>query len=284
MSDTDMLETGRALSDMMAREMTGIRPTQISNTVNFYVEIPQPGETVYTPPLYQALPGTNAPTNPQLRTNRLETFYFLTHPNQAWPDQAWVANGYYIVPDNAGVGIGSLYRYSNTNIQGLTTYGLPVLAPARNLFTGFANALSQLRTDQTPSPAGGGTVSHIADGIVHMSLRVFATNGFPIRGTGGLCAYWLDPYAGTYRAIGQTTNRFSLFTPDNWVSQTFYSNAVPAYVELELGVLDPQSYQRYKGIDASVPSGQVQFLSNRVAQVHIFRQRIPIRNVDPTAY
>ena len=31
-------------------------------------------------------------------------------------------------------------------------------------------------------------------------------------------------------------------------------------------------------------AAQRQFLSNRVAQVHVFRQRIPIRNVDPSLY
>jgi hypothetical protein len=59
---------------------------------------------------------------------------------------------------------------------------------------------------------------------------------------------------------------------------------VPAYLEVELGVLDSQTYQRFKGLDASAPASQVQFLSNRVAQVHVFRQRIPIHNVDTTAY
>jgi hypothetical protein len=60
------------------------------------------------------------------------------------------------------------------------------------------------------------------------------------------------------------------------------SNAVPAYLELELGILEPQVLQKYRSIPLGPPARQ--YLSNHVAQVHIFRQRIPVRNVDLSAY
>ena len=134
-------------------------------------------------------------------------------------------------------------------------------------------------------------MSRVADGIVDMRVRVFATNGFPIIGNGFESCYCTNAAnsvpSGTYfpyRAVSNTVSRFNITAPDNWIGMTFYSNAVPAYVEMELGVLDSQTYQRYKALDASVPASLTQFLSNRVAQVHVFRQRIPIHNVNTAAY
>ena len=62
----------------------------------------------------------------------------------------------------------------------------------------------------------------------------------------------------------------------------FYSNTVPASVEVELGVLEDSTLQRAESI--ADPMAQMTYLSNHVGQVHIFRQRAWIRNVDPSAY
>jgi hypothetical protein len=62
----------------------------------------------------------------------------------------------------------------------------------------------------------------------------------------------------------------------------FTNNAVPAYVELELGVLEPAVLKRYDSIpDPLIASN---FLAAHAGNVHLFRQRIAIRNVDRTAY
>jgi hypothetical protein len=62
----------------------------------------------------------------------------------------------------------------------------------------------------------------------------------------------------------------------------FMENAAPAYVDVELGILEPQILQRYRSIP--VAAAQREYLSNHVAQVHLFHQRIAIPNVDTTAY
>jgi hypothetical protein len=74
---------------------------------------------------------------------------------------------------------------------------------------------------------------------------------------------------------------------DGWDGCYFLGSAVPASIELEIGLLEPQILARYRAIgsaNAALQSAQYQYLYNRAAQVHIFRQRIPIRNVDYTAY
>jgi type II secretory pathway pseudopilin PulG len=301
LTDVDLLENGRAVMELMVRDLAEVAPADISNAVNFYVEIPQPHEAIYTPPLLQGLPGTVNP--PQLRVNYLQPFYFLSHPNQMWPDRAWVATGYYVVPDVRLVGIGTLYRYTATN----AVWPLPLSPafPANVLNPGhwgdpFVNALSTLRTDTSPLLAGPpfSTVTRVAEGVVHLSVRPFATNGFPILSslnplmygyTVFLGGYWTNinnvaTYYPYYQPILEATNHLNLGCPDHYDGCWFLSNALPACVELELGILELQAYQRYKAIVSDNPAAGAVFLSNHVAQVHLFRQRVPIHNVDPSAY
>ena len=297
LTDVDLLENGRAVMDLMVRDLAEAGPANISNAVNFYVEIPQRGEAIYTPPLVQGLPGTVNP--PQERINYLQPFYFLSHPNQMWPDSAWAQTGYYVVPDVRNVGIGTLYRYTATN-----AVWPPPLSPAPpdNFLNpglwgnSFLNALSTLRTDTSPLLAGApfSTVTRVAEGVVHLRVRPFATNGFPIVSslnplmygyTAFLGGYWTNAtYFTNAQPIIAATNHLNLGCPDRYDGCWFLSNAVPACVELELGILELQTYQRYKAIASDNPAAGAVFLSNHVAQVHIFRQRVPIHNVDPSAY
>jgi hypothetical protein len=60
-----------------------------------------------------------------------------------------------------------------------------------------------------------------------------------------------------------------------------FSNTVPASVEVELGVLEDRTLQRAESLSGAV---QTAYLWNHAGQVHIFRQRAWIRNVDPSAY
>jgi hypothetical protein len=60
----------------------------------------------------------------------------------------------------------------------------------------------------------------------------------------------------------------------------FRSIALPAAIEMEIGILDPDSLAQFRAL----PEGSVfaeRFLSNRAAQVQLFRQRIPIWQAPP---
>ena len=69
-----------------------------------------------------------------------------------------------------------------------------------------------------------------------------------------------------------------------------FSNTLPASVEIELGVLEDRTLQRAGslGIAGQPPSPSVpiqwQYLQNQAGKVHVFRQRVTIPNVDPSAY
>jgi len=62
-----------------------------------------------------------------------------------------------------------------------------------------------------------------------------------------------------------------------------FSNTLPASVEIQLGLLEDRTLQRAESL-ANNPTAQMAYLSNHVGQVHLFRQRVWIRNVDPSAY
>jgi hypothetical protein len=88
----------------------------------------------------------------------------------------------------------------------------------------------------------------VSDGIVHFTLEaVFITNSLS----------WTN------------------FVRTN----TFWrGDVLPAFVDVELGVLEPQTLKQFQALkDFDVGTAQ-RFLTNHAAQIHFFRERVPIRN------
>ena len=128
-------------------------------------------------------------------------------------------------------------------------------------------------------------MSRIADGVVHFRVHAYAKNGFLIvtnafRGTNAF-AMIPNSVPPVYSNVWNTIACASPLNQDQTAAY-FMSNALPAYVEVELGILEPQVLQKYRSIP--IPAVQLQYLSNHVAQVHLFHERIAIPNVDTTAY
>jgi len=276
LTQTDVLESGRATMDLLGRELEQMSPSEAPDYIdftgvrrratNFFVEpstnffsYNSAGAFSWTKPLVQELPG-----NAQSRTNLIQRFFFLSKLNQDW-----VGTGYEVVPDDANQCVGTLYRYTATN------YPRGFLLPLSAQF---------LQTSVTNR-------SRIADGIVHLRLRAYAANGNLIT-TNSLRAtnasYQVNAggvfttYTNVSNAVAYNSAAYSSSVDLRQASCYFMSNAVPAYLELELGLLEPQVLQKYRSIGLQAPA--LQYLSNRVAHVHIFRQRIPVRNVDLSAY
>lgn len=177
------------------------------------------------------------------RTNVLEDFFFLTRKNKDWS-----GIGYRVI--NANIGIGTLARFATE------TNATKDLA--------FTNLSFQFKR-AVPFPAVNPTNFHrIADGIVHLRLLAFDPNGRAMT--------YLSKQTNNY-----DTASISLFQ-DSLPQETrlaFRSNTLPSYVELELGVLEPQTLERFKSI--LNPEMARKFLEDRPGNVHLFRQRIPIR-------
>ena len=264
MTQSDVLESARATIDMLARDLEQMAPSPNAGNgfgyraTNFLAEIPLPNF------MLQELPG-----NALARTNFIQRFFFLTKLNQDW-----IGTGYFVLPEDGTGFIGALYRFSGTNYFRFGT----------NLLAGRFYSAVQVALQNMGKGLPVTNVNRIADGVVHLRLRPFAPNGFPIIGDVGFVngRYRTNPITAGHGSVPQVVVTANNAYPDHMAGCYFLSNAVPAYVELELGILEPQILQRYRSIP--VPAAQLQYLSNHVAQVHLFRQRIPIRNVDPTAY
>ena len=98
-----------------------------------------------------------------------------------------------------------------------------------------------------------GNAHRVSDGIVHFTVTgVFVTNTAPSSATNFQVEY---------------------FPADvNWPI------TLPACVDVELGILEPEALKQFHALkDLSIPVAQ-DFLRDHAAQIHFFRERVPIRN------
>ena len=130
----------------------------------------------------------------------------------------------------------------------------------------------------------------LADGIIHLRLTAYDPNGqrMDFNST--------NSYFPSYRVLridsgnrrlglvsmaneGRDANvilRQERAVPDTQFS--FMSNALPGYVELELGVLEAGALKQYESL-RDAPRTASTYLRKQAGKVHLFRQRIPIRTV-----
>jgi hypothetical protein len=246
MTQVDVLESGRAALEILSRDVSQMYPAPYdSNAVTFYAEIAQ------YQPLWQPLPGNNA----EQRRNLLEEMFFLSRETNSWK-----GIGYWVgapdtgnMPVAANNGWGTLYRYqTNTIFRGL------VSSPWQ-LYRAY-NSFNQ-RTQR---------MNRIVDGVVHFKVRAYDPRGVWI--TNNLAA--TNTSVRPIESALYATNEVEIYY--------FTNNAVPAFVELELGILESRALARVKSIPDA--TARRNYLRDQAGRVHIFRTRIPVRNVDPSAY
>jgi len=243
-AQVDVSEGARAAMQLIAGEMEQMEAGNVPASTNLYVGLA-------ALPYRQALldPGTN-------RVNVLDELFFLSHENKNWS-----GTGYRILraPANAvaaglaNTGIGTLCRYSVRaheadfpNASGLPRSNLvvQVMQPTLNGSNNLAN------------------YQPVLDGVVHFRIRAFDTNGM-------VMASNIYPNVKIFTNVvfsGQVTGE---------TQYTFTRSALPSYLELELGILEPHVLERLKSFpDPTVASN---FLARQVGAVHLFQIRIPIR-------
>jgi type II secretory pathway pseudopilin PulG len=237
-TQTDVLEGGRAAMDFMAediREMSASfgQSNNFVGAVNFYAT----SNANYQPLVQSLIASANS------RTNILESFFILNHENLDWR-----GIGYVVVPSSPN-GLYSLYRFQYPPSNS------PRVNPAYIFTNQFQNFLN------TPT-----NYSHLMDGVVHLTVRAFDTNG--VRMT-----------------VGYTNAKNVFFMPQAFGENGFYmfSNTLPSSVEIEMGVLEDRTLQRAESLSGNFQA-QSNYLAGAAGQVHIFRQRVSIPNVDPSAY
>ena len=114
----------------------------------------------------------------------------------------------------------------------------------------FSNAFHRFKT------ADPETLPRLTDRVIHLNFYSFDRDGYP----------WLGN--------GSQTNQNEI---------DFQMNQMPAYLEMELGILEPKVYERFRALTNN-PQAAINYITSRVEQVHLFRQRIPIRNVHETLF
>ena len=249
MAQTDQLEGGRMSSDLFRQDIQEITPTDQTNGVNFFAEIPNYSPTLMT------LPGAGV-----LRTNIFQDVFFMTRDNQYWN-----GIGYYVRTNPSYFGnmspVGTLYRFE-TNVHVMNFNG-----DGYEPFLAFQNSTN-------PS-----SISKVLDGVVEFHVRCFDRDGLWITNRNQIST---NANAQDFVSI---TNSFDVpgsIAPGEVLFYGFSNNVAPAFVELEVGVLEPAVLKRLKSIPS--PVGQSNFLASHAGNVQMFRQRIAVRNVDPSAY
>jgi hypothetical protein len=82
--------------------------------------------------------------------------------------------------------------------------------------------------------------------------------------------FQLSPYDSLGRLSTNVVNSEFIYT-------NFPSDRVPAYLDLELGILEPRTFEQYRGLTNISPARAHTYLEQHVDKVQLFRQRIPIR-------
>lgn len=272
-NQTDVLEGGRFAMELLVQDLRGLSaagqspetnflyslspainlaalsPLKPADLLNRYYETNQPKDFSAYLPTVQLLDGGKG-----YRTNVLEELFIFSRTGVHASGTA-----YRVI--NVEGGVGTLARYSFEHDSRIITPGL--------LSSG---ALGQLARNY----------AQLLDGVVHFRVQAFDALGYPMTWTNR------DWYAGTNTqantAYGYRLGQDLQLDPDVRLNTetlaVFRSNALPSSVELEVGVLEPDTLAQFR----QLPSGSVfaeRFLSNHAGQVQLFRQRVPIWQAPP---
>lgn len=240
-SQVDVMEAGRSAMDSLVREVSQLTATGLPDTPNF-----TNGLSGYAATL-QPLLGNGA-----LRTNVLHELYFVSRQNQDV--------------------LGSSYRvlYASNGVGTLSFYTTNLFFPALR-----SNNLILTVTTQPAS-----NYVRLADGVVHFRVRTYDPDGRLLlyASTNASPAYRIRRLtaAGGVLASEPAPNVILREDPPGETKTVFYHDALPAYVEVELGVLEPHTFEQYKSFAAGSDEAR-RYLERQAGKVQLFQQRIPIR-------
>jgi hypothetical protein len=261
-TQTDVLEGGRAAMGLIKSDLESMTPSYLNwtnPTPNIYAAV----SNNFT----QSLVGSSAS-----HTYVMEDVFFITRENQTWKGVGYfvrtnILRANILLSDGIGTP-GVLYRFE-------TNYSVAQFARVAQTLDGPFTAFDLARRGVNPTNG----VSRILDGVMAFKVRAYDPNGI-----------WMT----TNLVVNGTTNLNVWVYPTNLLSgnepSAFYmfSNALPASVEIELGILEDRTLQRAESLPNDLPpppnDRRTLYLRDHAGQVHLFRQRFPIRNVDPSAY
>ena len=295
-TNTDVAQKARAVAEMIVSELEQAQPTMSFHLVNdssssasvngrrVVREVNMVGG-IEQPP-YVPKDFIMASSDPAIlaRTNFIHNIFFYNNIANYW-----LGIGYRVAHFSNGVG--SLQRFSYTNHLG----NRPISNEVSTIF------LRDLEFAKSTN------YHHIADGVVHLSFIPYDHNGrrlgwdtedhrtdlydtnhyyvTRLRYTGAIESDRSDITDTNYstvllqEGIPTTINPVRPNEPNVQYTSAFrfMSNSLPAYIELELGMLEPETLsQYYTMLDDQNPNAG-RFLQRQISKVHLFRHRITIR-------
>ncbi len=268
MSQVDVLEGIRASADLVGREVEGAGHLPVPGYTNLFVaRNPQS-----VPARLDRLAGG------ELLTTVLQNFLFHVKVGEQW-----AAIGYWVGPlvtnSTERFAVGRLYRYA-TSISPAEVRKMSPLQTAaeRNAaLTAFKNPDARF-TKSAP----------VVDGIVHFRVIAYRADGIPLYGT-NLVGVERDfeRYKSTLSVAAAADAAFATVVepvPGESVQYLFSDLSfpqAPAMLEIEMGIIEPQLLKQYTSIAEAQPAEGGRFLARNAGKIHLFRQRIPLRNAPP---
>ena len=219
-----------------------------------------------------------------LRTNTLQNVFFLTRSNLNW-----VAKGYFFSPGTnfvadpgtQSLGFGTLFRFSSVNVDLAASRIQDRYQPNRKMNENLLrNFWEHYEFVQTVAPREATnrvfnlSVSPLIEGVVHFNMQPIDSDGRPM--------LYYNEFLNTPNQVvnlkyADTILEQESINAEALSGQTryrFYGNALPAFMELEIGVLDPEVLARMKAMP-NIHAAR-QFLEDKPGAVHLFRRMIPL--------
>lgn len=268
----DVLEGARSAIDLVRRDLEQARPAGIVDGPHLVTRVSSvPSLVLNQTSLFQE------------RQPVLQEFFGI----RSVADRQWTTFGYFIADESDPTlrtrpPIGTLYRYEDRG-PGQRIPGEAILTNAAIRFiVRGPTALATLEEHvlaRTGAGAGMGSTipyrtnaSRVLDGVLNFKVTAFDSVGRPFNifyPTNQLPA---RPANGTVSPIGLRHLSGGLVT-----EASFTGPYMPAYVEVEVDALEPRLLDQYRALPDN-PAIRNRYITNNLARVQSFRQRIPLRS------
>jgi type II secretory pathway pseudopilin PulG len=282
-AQVDVMEGGRAVMDLLRRDFEQMEAPEglTTNNVNFYVGMAVRGASL-------DLPGDEAT---DVKENFLDEIYFLRPSRESTSNEVWEATVYRVLARTNLTPNELVYPQYATNyaVEGVgwlarRSFEVPTVKPMdpgefepRYLEAPLQDLTHPLNHALGVRPVDWARFSQVAGGIVHFKVTPLDSRGQPVwqavlsrdgalLNTPDFLAY---PGQVAFQPVVVGDH------PDTW-RYYFVGGGMPASLQVELGVLEPQVVGRLNGL----PNAKVraEFLRDQAAKIHYFEQRIPLRS------
>lgn len=243
-TQTDVLENGRFAIEMISRDLAEMSFYPDTNVLSTYAN-------AYASPV----PGSALPLASGTMPVSFADAFWLSRANDDWR-----GIGYFVSDDSvqrSNYGVGTLYRFL-TNAPGREGVQIDQVTSLSGWFT---NAV-----------VGAPSVRRVSDGVVHFAMTaVYVANIGAV--TNPVVSFLRETNFAFPQSIDVVTTNSSGVASINTIMVP-----LPAFVDVELGVLEPATLKQFESLRNFDLASAKSFLTNHAEKIHFFRERVPIRN------